>query len=117
MSEPSPRSGPRARSAQPTGRAPPLPPARSRTAAVGKGAKARIRKPDFAVDRVVVLRIAFAAIVLAFLYLVVWIGIQAFGGGGARQAKKIDRVIIDATDSAPAPAARPDAAKAGAAPP
>jgi hypothetical protein len=103
--------------AQPTWRAPPLPPARGRTAAVGKGAKARIRKPDLAVDRIVVLRTAFAAIVLAFLYLVVWIGIQAFGGGGARQAKKIDRVIIDATNASPAPVARPDAAKAGAAPP
>lgn len=119
MSVPSPRGG-RPGGTAPKRAGPPAPPARGGTAALGKGAKARIRKSDVAIDSIVVMRIALAAIVLAFLYLVVWIGIHAFGGGGARQAKKIDRVITDATNpalGAPAPVAGPNAAKAAAAPP
>ncbi len=46
------------------------------------------------------MRVALVAIVLAFLYLVVWIGARAFGSG-AKQATRIDRVIIDATTTQP----------------
>ena len=42
------------------------------------------------------MRLALVVLVLAFLYLVVWIGARAFGSG-AKQATRIDRVIIDAT--------------------
>jgi hypothetical protein len=79
-----------------------------------------LRKRDLPVDRIVVMRVALVAIMLAFLYLVIALGIQAFGGGGARQAKKIERVITEATTSptvVPAPAPRTDAAKPAAAPP
>jgi hypothetical protein len=58
--------------------------------------RGRRRLPAIEVDRIVVMRIALVVVVLAFLYLVVWIGTRAFGSG-AKQASRIDRVIIDAT--------------------
>ena len=55
------------------------------------------------------MRVALVAIVLAFLYLVVWIGARAFGSG-AKQVTRIDRVIIDATTpQPPVPAAGSEA--------
>jgi hypothetical protein len=51
------------------------------------------------------MRIALVVVVLAFLYLVVWIGTRAFGSG-AKQVTRIDRVIIDATALPPSAAHR-----------
>jgi len=82
--------------------------ARRRTGTVPVQARSRRRLPAIDVDRIVVMRVALVAIVLVFLYLVVWIGSRAFGSG-AKQATRIDRVIIDATaPQLPAPAPRTD---------
>ncbi len=116
MSEPTPRGNAAGRTA-PAGRRAPRAPA-IRGKATGKpNARPRLRKPDIDVDRIVVLRFALVLVVLAFLYLVVWIGMRAFGDG-ARQAKTMDRVIIDAT-APPAPPTVPgtEPAKAGTSPP
>jgi hypothetical protein len=62
------------------------------------------------IDRIVVMRVAFVVVVLAFLYLVVWIGTRAFGTGKG-QVTRIDRVVIDATaPPPPAPTPRAEAA-------
>ena len=104
---------PPARGAQPNSTRLAPPPARSRAprpAARGDTSKAR-----FEVDRIVLLRLGLAALVLAFLYLVVWIGIRAFGVGGEQQVKRIDRFIEDVTTTAARPPAvdrNPGAAKA-----
>ena len=58
------------------------------------------------VDRIVLMRVAFIIVVLAFLYLVVWIGTRAFGTGTG-QITRIDRVVIDATAPSASPAAAP----------
>ena len=111
MSEPTPRGSAAGRTA-PAGRA--ASPAGRGGAATGKpNARRAIRKPVIDIDRIVLLRVAFVLVVLAFLYLVVWIGMRAFGAGGAKQVKRIDRVIIDATTAAPVPVPQTDPAKPG----
>ena len=76
----------------------------------------RRRLPTIEVDRIVVMRLALVVVVLAFLYLVVWIGTRAFGSG-AKQASRIDRVIIDATASPPATTPETNANRPRPAPP
>jgi hypothetical protein len=61
----------------------------------------------FEVDRIVVLRVALAVVVLLFLYLILRVAIVAFGGGGANQAKRVERIVEEATATkAGAPAAK-----------
>ncbi len=117
MSESTPRGNAAGRTT-PAGRRAPPASAISGGKATGKSnARPRLRKPDIEIDRIVVLRFALVLVVLAFLYLIVWIGTRAFGDG-ARQSKTIDRVIIDATaPTAPPAAPRTDPAKPGTLPP
>jgi hypothetical protein len=67
----------------------------------------------FEIDRIVVLRVGLGILVFAFLYLILRVAIVAFGGGSANQAKRVERVVDEATSAAPgnAPAAEPPAAR------
>ncbi len=56
------------------------------------------------VERIVLLRLAFAALAVAFLYLILKVSMIAFGGTSARETKRIEREV-DA-NAAPPTAAR-----------
>jgi len=104
MSERAPRGGGSGRSAPARRVAPAAKSARGRTGAALAETRSRRRFPGIEIDRIVVMRVALVLLVLAFLYLVVWIGTRAFGSG-AKQVTRIDRVIIDATAPRPPPPA------------
>jgi hypothetical protein len=85
-----------------------------------KGARHAARDPyrrAFEVDRIVVLRIVLAVVVLAFVVLIARVALQAFGGGAASEAKRIERMIGGPSEpdrktaapatSEPPPVARP----------
>ena len=61
----------------------------------------RWRRAASDVDRVVLMRVALLAIVLAFLYLFVRVSIEAFGGGGARGVWRMEQAVDSATRGAP----------------
>lgn len=89
-----------------------------RAAPKGAGAGGRAAKSGggrrFELDRVVVLRVGFVLLVAAFLCLILRVAVVAFGGGGANQAKRVERVVDEATvarQAGPA-AAKPPAAPA-----
>ncbi len=74
----------------------------------------RHTRPSFSVDRIVVLRVVFAAIAIGFLYLIFKVSVIAFGGGGAQSAQRIERAIDPAAAAKAAEAAAPP--RAGSAP-
>ena len=47
----------------------------------------------FDVDRIVVLRIAIAAVAVVFLYLILKVSMIAFGGSSARETRRIERAV------------------------
>ena len=57
------------------------------------------------VDRIVLLRIALAALAVAFLYLILKVSMIAFGGTSARATKRIEREV-DLNAARPAAAVR-----------
>ena len=71
-------------------------------------------RPPFSVDRIVVLRVVFAAIAVGFLYLIFKVSVIAFGGGGAQSTQRIERAIDPAAAAKPAEGAAP--LRAGSAP-
>ena len=87
MSEPTPRGNAAGRTA-PADVAR-RPPAISGGKATGIECAAPARKPDIEIDRIVVLRFALVLVVLAFLYLIVWIGTRAFGDGARQRRRSI----------------------------
>ena len=62
-------------------------PSRAKPSSGGRG-----RLP-FEVDRIVVMRVAVAIVVVAFLYLILKVSMIAFGGSSARGAKRIERAV------------------------
>lgn len=91
---------------------------RARRSVPGKAATAR-EAPSrnragrrIEIDRIVMMRVALVAIVVAFLYLIMRVAIIAFGGGGAREAARIERIVNETTVPG-----RPPPAAAGAAEP
>lgn len=51
------------------------------------------RRLPFDLDRIVMMRIAIAIVVVAFLYLILKVSMIAFGGSSARGAKRIEHAI------------------------
>jgi hypothetical protein len=84
------------------------PAARRRTQARGRA------RPPFSVDRIMVLRIVFAAIAVGFLYLILKVSMIAFGGSSAQKTKRIERAIDPTAAGRPADAPTPP--RAGSAP-
>jgi len=70
--------------------------------------------PSFSVERIVVLRVVFAAIAVGFLYLIFKVSVIAFGGGGAQSTQRIERAIDPAAAGKSAEGAAPP--RAGSAP-
>ncbi len=63
------------------------------------------RRRRFEVDRIVVLRAALVLVALLFLYLIVRVAIQAFGGASQRETRHIEYTIDNAGGPANPPAA------------
>jgi hypothetical protein len=63
------------------------------------------RRPRFDIDRIVVLRVAIAAVAIVFLYLILKVSMIAFGGSSARETRRIERAVDAA--ARPAEAAAP----------
>jgi len=66
----------------------------------------RARQP-FSVDRIVMLRIVFAAIAVGFLYLILKVSVIAFGGSSVQKTKRIERAIDPAAAAKPVETAVP----------
>jgi hypothetical protein len=81
------------------------PTARRQTQARGRA------RPAFSVDRIVVLRIVFAAIAVGFLYLILKVSVIAFGGTSAQKTKQIERAVDPAAAGKAAEAAAPPRAE------
>ncbi|MEO8675896.1 MAG: hypothetical protein ABI569_09970 [Casimicrobiaceae bacterium] len=66
------------------------------------------RKPAhrrFEIDRIILLRAAFAVVVVLFLYMILRVSMIAYGGSAKREAKHIEREIEGPHVQAPAAAA------------
>jgi predicted metal-binding membrane protein len=68
------------------GRRAPLP-SRAKPSSHGRG------RLLFDVDRIIVMRVVVAIVVVAFLYLILKVSMIAFGGSSARGAKRIERAV------------------------
>ena len=69
---------------------------------------APLRKPArrrFEIDRIILLRAAFAVVVVLFLYMILRVSMIAYGGSAKREAKRIEREIEGTQVQAPAAAA------------
>ena len=77
--------------------------ASSRAAAPTPASKPGRGRRRFDIDRVIALRVAFAIVVVLFLYMILRVSMIAFGGSAQREAKRIERAIETSTVHVPAP--------------
>ena len=59
-------------------------------------------KPPFEIDRVIAMRVAFVAVVVLFLYMILRVSMIAFGGSASRETKRIERAVDTSTAHPPA---------------
>ena len=57
-------------------------------------------RSPFDIDRIVVLRIAIAAVAVVFLYLILKVSMIAFGGSSTRETRRIEHAVDPAAKPA-----------------
>ena len=60
------------------------------------------RSRRFEIDRVIAMRVAFVAVVVLFLYMILRVSMIAFGGSASRETKRIERAVDTSTAHPPA---------------
>ena len=87
----------------------PVPAPRKTGSPVAAPQKRKRRRPIFNIDRIVLMRAAFAVTVVLFLYMMFRISVIAFGGGALRDIKRIESATDGSTarESAPAGTTKP----------